>query len=169
MRFTLFLLASFFGAATLAEPAADSPGRLLARAEPAPLDVAPLTGDSRTIVPRELAFTLTVESECAPDAKPGSLSMSIADARVSLAAAQIAAVTVTDLVLPGAQAGPLHVDGFCRAGDARTTGPLLLEDAYTARLSLTCVHRDQASIVYLTLPLSVLLICRMPDADAAGV
>lgn len=168
MRFPLFLLACAFGSAALAEPAADSPDRLLARAEPAKLDVAPLTGDSRTIVPRELAFTLTVESECAPDTNPGSLSMSIADTRVSLVAAQIAAVTVTDLVLPAAQAGPLHVGDFCRVGDAETTGPLLVKDAYTARLSLTCVHGDEASVVYLTLPLSVLLICSTPDVDAAG-
>jgi hypothetical protein len=90
--------------------------------------------------------------------------MSIADTRVSLVAAQINAVTVTNLVLPGAQAGPLHVGGFCRVGDTETAGRLLVEDAYSAHLSLTCVQDDAASIVYRTLPLSVLLICQTPDA-----
>lgn len=166
MRLSILLPACAFFSAALAGPAEELPGRLLARAEPARIDVAPLTGNSRTIVPGDLAFTLTVESGCAQEANPGSLSVSIADTRVSLVAAQIGAVTVTDLVLPGAQAGPLHVGGFCRAGDAETTGQLLVEDAYTAHLSLTCVRNDETSIVYRTLPLSVLLICKTPDADA---
>lgn len=138
-----------------------------AEAQPASVELTPLAGDDRSIRLPSLAFALRVEPACAVATEPRSLSISAADTRLLFRAADLADAPVVEatLTLPQQQLGPVRVDGFCRAGKDDGRSGLLLEDAFTARLSLRCSSDEEQTIVYATLPLDVNLLCRRGDTE----
>ena len=136
-----------------------------AEAQPASVELTPLADEDRPVRLPPLAFALRIEPSCAGATEPLSLSISAADTRLHFKAADLAAAPVVEatLTIPQKQLGPLRIDGFCRAGQDDPPSRLLLEDAYTARLSLRCGSDDEQTIVYATLALDVNLLCRRAD------
>lgn len=139
-----------------------------AEAQPASVELTPLSDDGRPMRLPALGFAVRVEPACAGETEPRSLSISVADTRLYFTASELAGAPVVEatLILPARQLGPVRIDDFCRAGKGDGPSRLLLEDAYTARLSLRCGPDEQQTIVYATLPLDVDLLCRR--ADTAG-
>ena len=146
-------------------------GRLLARASAATVSITPSPEGHRFVQLPTLEFALSIEPLCAAAGAARSISVSVADTRLSLDSRDIGdqPVIKTSLALPRRQTGPLRVDGFCRDEDAAdTTHVLHIDDVYTARLSLTCASDEATAIVYATLPLDVRLTCDPGDTAADG-
>ena len=161
-QLTLFFLAS-------GVVQAESPERIRVAAKPASVEVTPLPVGRDFIRLPTLEFSLAVEPVCRPGSAATSLSISLADTRLTFGAQELDGNPVLEaaLSLPRAQSGPLKVHQFCRddeGGDASRT--LLLEDAFTARLSLRCGSDDRHTITYATQPLAVELRCRRADPAA---
>jgi len=163
MRLTVFSLVMLCGSVAGADDPAD---RLQATAEPARFSIKPLAAGTNSIVPPELTVELTIEAACASAGDPESLLVSIADTRLRLGAAELEAPVRTRIVLPRAQLAPIRIDGFCRQDEAAAAGDKLVNDAYTARISLRCAAGDQRSVVYQTLPVSLRIHC---DAVETGI
>jgi len=170
MRVLIIILAAATAVAAGDEPAAVA-GRLQVNADAASVTILSTPGGHRFVRLPTLEFPLRIEPLCAATYAATSMSVSIADSRLRLAPGDMSAQPVieTTLALPRQQTGPLRVDGFCSdedaVGSART---LLIEDAFTARLSLTCAGAETATILYATLPLDVRLTCEAGDTIAAG-
>lgn len=143
-----------------------APAEFRAEAQPASVELTPLPDDDRPVRLPVLAFPVRVEPACAGEAEPRSLTISVADTRLHFTAAELSGVPVIEamLTIPVKQLGPVRIDAFCRAGKDDGPARFLLEDAYTARLSLRCGPDEQATIVYATLPLDVDLACRRTEA-----
>jgi len=141
-----------------------------AHTQPASVELAPSSDDGGPIRLPELQFALRIEPVCASGAEPRSLSISIADTRLHFTASDLADAPLVEatLTLPRTQLGPVRVDGFCRSGDENSPPTFLLEDVYTARLSLLCELGAQQTIVYTTLPLDVDLRCRRAETEASS-
>ena len=145
-----------------------------AEAQPASVVLTPLAGDGQLIRLPALGFALSVKPRCTGRGKPSSLSISVADTRLHFSASDLADAAVVEamLNLPQEQLAPVRIDGFCRIGNEEGPPGFVLEDAYTARLSLRCGPDDKQTIVYATLPLDIDLSCRRedtaPDQDPAS-
>jgi hypothetical protein len=166
----IICLAATASVAAAEEPAA-GPGRLHASADAANVTIAPSPEGHKFVRLPMLEFALTIEPLCVASDATRSVSVSIADTRVSIDSAEMGdqQIIETTLTLPRRQSGPLRVDGFCRDNDVDdSTRALHIEDVFTARLSLTCVTDDAAAIVYATLPLDVRLTCEAGDSVADG-
>jgi hypothetical protein len=139
-----------------------------ARAQPASVELSPLSDDGRPVRLPALEFALRIEPACAGDAEPRSLSISVADTRLSFPASDLQGkpAVETTLTLPQRQSAPVRIDDFCRVGKDDARSRFLLEGAYTARLSLRCGPDGSQFIVYATLPLDVDLRCRRADDEA---
>lgn len=140
--------------------------RLEAEAARADASVRPMVAGSKNLQLPSLDFRINVEARC-PDGKVAeSLSISVADSRITLRRDEIADTNnhTVDLTIPASQVAPLSVENFCLAEDGGSQ-ELLVEDAFSAHLSLRCSSEDGESIVYATRPLPVTLVC---DRQAQG-
>ena len=122
-----------------------------------------------------LVANQAVEATCAGGREPRSLSISVADTRLHFSASELAGAAVVEamLNLPQEQLAPVRIDGFCRTGEEDGRPRFVLEDAYTARLSLRCGPDGKQTMTYSTLPLDIDLSCRRaetgPDQDSASL
>jgi hypothetical protein len=141
-----------------------------ARAQPASVELSPLSDDGRPVRLPALEFALRIEPTCGGDAEPRSLSISVADTRLHFPASDLQGTPTveTTLTLPERQLAPVRIDDFCRVGKDDVPTRFLLEDAYTARLSLRCGLDEGQTIVYATLPLDVDLRCRRANEEVLG-
>ena len=166
MRNTIISLLLLCGAVAGAD---DTTGRLRASAEPVRFDLAPLAAGTRFIVPPALTVEFSIEATCETAADAQSLSLSIADTQLLLGPAELTAQGPVRLELPAGQLAPLRVDGFCRLDDDDAdSGEKLIEDAYTARVSLRCTAGETQSIVYTTLPVDLRIQCDNGKTESAG-
>ena len=168
MRGLCILLAvAAAGAASTAN--SDSSGRVIVAAHPAIVDIKPLADDRRLISLPALEFALTIEPQCATGMQAESISISIADTQKTYGAVAIDGRSIVEvsLTIPHGQIGPLAAAAFCRTGsDEIAPRILLVQDAFTAQLSLRCVGDEKRSIVYVSQPLDVKLQCHNADDDS---
>ena len=149
--------------------AADDTPRLDVQASPARVEVEPGPAGLRQIELPDLEFALSIRPDCA-GGKPESISISVADTSETLPAEDLAGGSIVEatLSLPAQQTGPLPVDRFCAASESAETPPpavRAVRDAFTAHLSLRCARDGEPSIVYLTVPLSLELACKIPEGQ----
>ncbi len=148
---------------------AEPPGQIRVAASPASVEVAPLPVGRDFIRLPTLEFSLAIEPVCRAGSSATSLSISLADTRLTFGAQELDGKPVLEaaLSLPKAQSGPLKVHQFCRDDEGSDgSHTLLLEDAFTARLSLRCGSDDRHTIIYATQPLAIELRCRRADPAA---
>jgi hypothetical protein len=164
----ILLVVAAAGAAGTAKP--DSIGRVIVAAHPAIVEIKPLSDDRRLISLPALEFALTIEPQCATDMQAESISISIADTQKTYGAVAIDGRSIVEisLTIPRRQIGPLAAEAFCRAGksDDIVTRTLLVQDAFTAQLSLRCISEEKRSIIYVSQPLDVKLHCQNADDDS---
>lgn len=166
MRALLYLLVPV--AVATGEDAPQEGSHLQAVAEPATVELEPLTENRRYLRLPDLAFDLRIEPHCGGAASVRSVLVSVADTRMRLDADEFmgSAAVQSTLVVPHLQAGILRVDDFCRESDALEYSRLRIDQVFTARLSLRCASEVRESVAYATLPLDIVLECRsapVPD------
>lgn len=134
--------------------------RLIVRTDPAVASVISLPTKRELLRLPDIEFPLRVVARCAAGREPESISISIADTRISFGRDAMSADTVleTSISVSSRQVAPIAVDGFCSAGN-NPSKPLLLATALTAQISLRCVRDDQHSIAFRAQTLDVLVNC----------
>lgn len=163
-------LSGAIAAATAFFPAAaDQTPWLNVQASPARVEVEPGPAGLRHIELPDLVFSLSIRPDCA-GGEPESISISVADTSETLRAEDLAASSIIEakLSLPAQQTAPLSVDRFCAASESAQTPPpavRTVRDVFTAHLSLRCARDGIPSIVYLTVPLSLELACKIPESQ----
>lgn len=121
-----------------------------------------------------LDFVLRAETRCPAPESTASVSVSIADSRLTITpAADQQGLIEETISVSRKQLGPIAVDDFCLADDAESLQYLELEGALSAHLSLRCRGENHDSISYATSALKVAVQCESEapestDEDASG-
>lgn len=118
-----------------------------------------------------LSFEFTVDASCSDGKAPDSLSLSIADTRVtnSLDSDTGSRLELT-VSVPAAQIGPIAVNQFCAADnpdsvqDERAT--LRIPAVLSAQAALLCASESGNEMIYTSESLDVLLRCDREDEPA---
>jgi len=142
------------------------------QSEPASVAITAQRAGRRLIQLPTLEFSLTIEPQCDDDMRMESISISVADTRKTVTAAEADdAVVAATLTLPGRQTAPLALVDFCQTDEDQDLGSreILVRQAFTAHLSLRCTNDERQSIVYASHPLDLALRCesgnQTPSAD----
>lgn len=124
-----------------------------------------------------LEYAFDVGAQCNGNATPESLSINVADSRLTLSAAELGGNGQQRVVLeiPARQIAPIAIDNFCvidindavaviePAGSpvAVIPGPLQItvDAALSAQVSLLCSNESEREITYVAQPLDVNLSC----------
>ena len=119
-----------------------------------------------------LTYALTVTVECDANWQPDSVTISIADSRISFNAEQLQADRELKLELrvPSNQIAPLRIEQFCISGekakpDTADQNRITVPAVMSAQASLRCATESAQSIMYVTKPLDVMLECAVPVED----
>lgn len=129
------------------------------------------TAAEATILPRasnrpielpELRFVVRAQAFCPSPQVPASISVSIADTRMTITPAD-EAVFEHEILVPAKQLAPVVATGFCLADDPGSMQEIRLESALSAQLSLRCNGENSESISYATAGLDVALLCENPE------
>ena len=144
-------------------------GGLRSSAAPASVSIERSSSSRRYLRLQGLEFALTIEPSCPSKMHVDTISISAADTRKTLRAANIQSLEIieTTLTIPRRQLASLPVAGFCsndtNGAEEKT---IRVHGAYTANISLRCVADNgaddgsrQESIVYATQVLDVTLNC----------
>lgn len=115
-----------------------------------------------------LEYVFEIHAKCSDGRMPKSISLNVADTRMSLAAEQIASDGPTEfsLQVPASQIAPLAIENFCIAEDGDDENidddmqtELSVESALSAQASLLCEGEDDRAMTYVSRPLDVSLVC----------
>ena len=164
MRVTVIVL-------MLAVPWPGAPGQadgawLQISAGPAAISIRPLANGRRLIHLPDLTYRLEITARCPADFDPASLSISIADTRETLDAAQLGTVKVpAEITIPATQLAPFAVDRFCALGASERGSSLLVRDVVTAHLSLRCSGPGGDEVSYISRGLDLELNCATAPGD----
>jgi len=148
------------------------------------VSVKPQPPGRRTLVLPALDYVFRVEARCHDDWTPQSLSLNVADSRISKAGEELKdlANQQLDLNVPGKQLAPLTLRDFCvidtigegsaaaaeMAALPRQGKPApgrLTINAALAHASLRCSNGEEQETLYVSEPLDVTLICEEPEAN----
>lgn len=158
----LFICAVLVVLASTDARAEDAGGKLTADFD-VPVAKISLRSSSRLVQLPRLTFLVSVEAACPSSLEAESVSVSIADTRVSARPDENGIIEKT-ISVPKKQLAPIAVNDFCTAGqDVNPEEQLVLPDALSAQLSLRCSNDDQESITYKTVSLQVALRCEVPE------
>ncbi len=116
----------------------------------------------------DLEFAVRLEPQCAAGTDADSISISVADTRLSIGRQTLAEQSVIEITIrvPRKQLGPLVVEDFCVTGDGAISDAVMhVRDALTAQMSLKCADDSRQSIIYKTEALAIMLVCETPAAD----
>lgn len=138
---------------------------MLATADAAIAQIIPLAEGRDFVLLPALEFGFTLQPQCPENSRLAAMSVSVADTHVNLATADLENEGFVEaaLTLPRQQTGPVRVGVFCSADEVGGNPRLLIEDIFTARISLRCSAGESQSITYATLPLDVILACNRED------
>lgn len=128
-------------------------------------EVAPHIDSKQMLIPSDLEYAIEVEMRCEDPGLPRSLSLGVADTRHNFNIAEHAEHLAATFEIPGKQLAPLVTQGYCVADDPDSQTTMTIEGAFTAQISLRCESDDSNSVVYLSQPLSVRLLCTQPDSE----
>jgi hypothetical protein len=167
---------------------ADSTGlhTLAVSAETPAVAVAPQPRERHFFDLPSLDYVFQVEARCRNDWKPESMSLNVADSRVSRTGAELQdnAEQQVRLQIPAEQIAPIAMRSFCvidetEQGSAIDAEPrsspgagnpprITVSAALSAQASLRCSNGAELQMIYVTEPLDVTLTCEQPQ-PAAGV
>jgi hypothetical protein len=130
-----------------------------------------------------LQYVFEVGAHCSGRGTPESLSINVADSRLSLSSAALEADERPAILMtvPARQLAPIAVDGFCEFEDEieegeessgeialgiapLAAGPdrLTVSAALSAQISMLCGTEDEPRMTYVSKPLDVTLSCGVP-------
>lgn len=150
--------------------AGDAAGRLSVSIDPARVEIDQQAMGRQLIRLPALEFALKIEADCGGSQDAASVSISIADTRLTIHRETLVekAVIEKTVRVPQQQVPPMGIQDFCVA-DAEMSNEagspnLLINDALSAQLSLRCINDDQQqTVLYRTVPLAIDLSCREPS------
>jgi hypothetical protein len=133
--------------------------------------ISPRQASRKFIRLPSLEYAFEIRARCLKNRKPTSLLLSVADTRKILDAEDMSSGPSVEATLriPAAQIGPIAVEDFCHvadenaAGDNSVTEELTISAALSAHASLRCESESDQSVIYVSQPLDVNLICERPD------
>jgi hypothetical protein len=153
-------------------------------AEGATVSVPPQPSQRHFFDLPSLDYVFRVEARCHDDWEAASLSLNVADSRVTRSAAELAGAADHELSLeiPARQLAPVAMRDFCvieqpaegsaiteeapdagRGTAALTRGQMTIDAALSVHASLRCRLGEEQRIVYVTEPLDVTLHCERPE------
>jgi len=118
-----------------------------------------------------LRYEFVVESRCPEGLSPETLSLSIADTRVTKNQEDIASTaTSLSVNVPASQIGPVAVEQFCTAESIEQEGrlSLRLSSVLSAQSSLLCVGDKGNDMTYASASLDIVLQCEDPEEAEDG-
>ena len=156
---------------------------LAVAAEVAAVAVPPQPAERHLFELPALDYVFRVEARCHSDWKPESLSLNVADTRVTRTAAELenGANQELELKVPSEQLAPISMHDFCviepvpegSAGKTETAdsdfiarpgpGRMTVGAALSVQASLRCSLGDEQRMVYVSEPLDVALTCALPE------
>lgn len=165
-------------AGVLADPAQ----RVLLTPETPTVDVAPRSPGRQFFDLPALEYSFDVETRCDDDWVPESLSLNVADSRVTFAAGQLSGDGARRIVInvPARQLAPVAIHDFCLLAEDPAAAPdgtppaappphsLTVRAVLSAQASLLCRSEQERRITYVSLPLDVTLSCQSPPKAAGG-
>lgn len=126
--------------------------------------IAPRTSASPIKLPN-LTYLLTAQTYCPEPQTAESVSVSIADTRITISPAD-EDIIEKSIKVSRKQLGPVAVEDFCLGEDTSDAQKSLqIDGALTAQLSLRCVGESSETISYQTTALSVALLCEIPEPN----
>lgn len=161
---------------------------LAVAAEVAPVPVPPQPAERHFFELPALDYVFRVEARCHSDWKPESLSLNVADTRVTRTAAELenSAKQELELKIPSKQLAPIPMHDFCviepvpegSAGEAETADPtriarpapgrMTVGAALSVQASLRCSLGDEQRMIYVSEPLDVTLTCALPELTGSA-
>jgi len=118
-----------------------------------------------------LRYEFVVESRCPEGLSPETLSLSIADTRVTKNQEDIqSTATSLSVNVPASQIGPVAVEQFCTAESIEQEGRLSLRlpSVLSAQSSLLCVGDKGNDMTYASASLDIVLQCEDPEEAEDG-
>ncbi|MDH3439810.1 MAG: hypothetical protein OEM63_03585 [Gammaproteobacteria bacterium] len=114
----------------------------------------------------ELEYNIVADMLCPDGLARESLSLSIADTRVTRAIdAETGSRLELSVRVPAAQIGPVAVNQFCTAENVAAGGrrTLRIPSVLSAQAALLCVSETGREMTYASAPLDVMLLCESAD------
>lgn len=140
-------------------------GQLSVRAEVATIKIAPQQSGSPLLELPAIDLTVFVSARCQDALRPESVSISVADTRLTLAGDELTSGEVLErtIRIPANQLAPVATGDFCIAGNSASEATLLhVPEALSAQLSLKCAGDAAPTMLYLTRTLGIALSCMPP-------
>lgn len=115
-----------------------------------------------------LEYRFVIAAVCEVARTPVSLSLSVADTRVSVPASELLPDMPVQMsvTIPASQIGPIAVTGFCASderdnpGDPQTS--MRIPAVLSAQAALLCVSETSSQMTYASESLDVILHCQPP-------
>ena len=161
-----FLLSSLVALLSLAVNASAGELSLSASTPNVSVSILP-TGRNFMRLPT-LRYEFAVESLCPKGLSPETLSLSIADTRVTKVQEDLAsAATSLSVDVPASQIGPVAVEQFCTVESIEQEDgqSLRLSSVLSAQSSLLCVGDASNDMTYTSVSLDVLLQCEDDEEE----
>jgi hypothetical protein len=164
------MLLALVPSAGAADSSAGKP--LLVHSQAAVVEIPAQPAGRRLLVLPALEFEISVAAQCETDARPETISISVADTQTVFRVDESSgeAIFETTLRIPRPQLAPLTTGAFC-VGDEPNAGAvqsLLIRAALTAQVSLRCAREGGPSMHFKAVPLDIRLICGSADNVAEG-
>ena len=122
-----------------------------------------------------LEYAFVIDAQCRADLLPSSLTLSIADTRVTIPAEDIprdAPVAVT-INIPADQIGPVAVEDFCVGDESRaemsepSQETISIPSVLSVQASLLCTSESGSEMTYASQPVNITLACAQPPQEDA--
>ena len=118
-----------------------------------------------------LEYQFAVDAQCPATLQPSSITISIADTRVSVSGADLSAPMPLSIPVnvPASQIGPIAVDRFCTASPAEASDApdpqLIIPAVLSAQISLLCADEADSEMTYASNSLDVVLDCAAAGSE----
>lgn len=174
LAFAVCLSAGATAATAAEEPAQD----VILTPETPVVDISPGRPGRQLVELPALEYTFDVEARCPVDWTPESLSLNVADSRVTIGAGELSARGDRKVVLkvPAGQLAPITINDFCVEAatapglaadrprpdtprESRSADRVTIPAVFSAHASLLCRSELEPRITYVSLPLDVTLSC----------
>ena len=120
-----------------------------------------------------LDYLFAIDAECPAELQPSSITISIADTRVSLSDADVSAPMPLSIpvTVPASQISPIAVDRYCTENQAEERDApdpnLTIPAVLSAQISLLCAGEASGEMTYASNSLDVVLECATESGEEA--
>jgi hypothetical protein len=118
-----------------------------------------------------LDYLFAIDAQCPAELQPSSITISIADTRVSDADVSAPMPLQIPVTVPAAQIGPIAVDRYCTVNEAEESetpdSKMTIPAVLSAQISLLCAGESGSEMTYSSTSLDVVLECATESGEEA--